>query len=215
MEAWQETEADDRKRVRNALRSSGCEVEDIYELLMRRGGGISQETIAALREILPDLKANRIKEGVVRALSVRQALSAGPALVDEFRALGPADAYRNKFELHLHWAIGNALAEVADDSLFEELVSLLTDRQYGRAREMLALALTRMRSRREDAIQVLLECLDDEQVRAHTIDALGRLKAINSIPKIEVYLHSSSRLIRSEAKKALRKLNKISSQTHT
>ena len=208
MQAWEETEIEDRKRVQTALYSSGCDVDDVYELVNRRGGASYQSAIPALVEILPTLKANRIKEGVVRALGVRQAVSAGPALVREFKTLGPADSYSNRFELHLHWAIGNSLSEVADDSLFQEIVDLVEDLRYGRAREMLAYALTRMRSRRDDAVQVLVGCLSDGDLCAHAIDALAKLKAVEARPEIEKYLKSSERLVRSEAKKALRKLQK-------
>ncbi len=211
MEEWQNTEDEDRNRVREALSSKDCGTDDVYDLVNRPGGASYRSAIPALIDILPTLRNNRIKEGVVRALGVRQALSAGPVLIEEFKSLGEADAYSNRFEFYLHWAIGNSLAEVAGDSLFEEISDLIRDRRNGRAREMLTLALSRMQSRRSDALQVLVECLGDGDLCAHAIDALARLKATEALPEIETYLDSPDKLIRSEAKKAVKKLRKLAS----
>jgi hypothetical protein len=53
-----------------------------------------------------------IKEGIIRALTARQARGVADGwLIAEFRRLGPADG---DTALSLKWAIGNALSVVAD-----------------------------------------------------------------------------------------------------
>ena len=73
---------------------------------------------------------------------------------------------------------------------------------------MLAYALSRMRSRRDEAVQVLVRCLGDEDICTHAIDALARTKAVEAIPDIEAHVDSPNRLVRSEARKAVKKLRK-------
>lgn len=212
MKDWQATEADDLRVVQEILLSADCGTTDIYDLVNRRGGKSYKSAIPSLIEVLPRLGPNRIKEGVVRALGVREARNAGPALVREFKAMGPADSYSSEFDFLLHWAIGNALAAVAEDTLFDDLASLLQERSYGRAREMIALGLGQMRSRRQDAIQALRDRLAEGDLHAHVIDALSKLRATEALPDIQPLTESSNRLVRSEAKKAIRRLQKLATE---
>lgn len=184
--------------VVSALAQAGIAAKSVYDLVNSREP--YPEAIAVLIEMLPVVQHRIIKEGVVRALTVKEAkpIAARP-LLDEFRKAEPeADM--------LKWAIANALTVVADDRVFDDIVELLRDKSHGHTREMLAWSLGNMRDPR--AVDVLVEMLDDEEVAGHAIYALGKLKAKSARAKIERFLDHPKTWFRNEAKKALRKIDK-------
>lgn len=99
------------------------------------------------------------------------------------------------------WAVGNALAAVADDAVLDDVVELSRDHSDGRDRQMLVLALARMKDPR--VVGVLTELLDDDEVVGHAVMALGRLKATEAWPAIERCLEHPQGWVREEARKAL------------
>jgi hypothetical protein len=125
---------------------------------------------------LPRARTPLIKERIVRSLTAEKA--ATPAalkpLVDEFRA---AD------DEQLKWAIGNALATLADASIADELIELAADRRHGKSREMLMDALARTKDER--ALDLLLQLLEDDDVAGHAISALRRLGPKSSLPYLK------------------------------
>jgi HEAT repeat protein len=156
--------------------------------------------IPILLRWLPRVDNLRIKEAIVRSLSVPWAKpTAAPALVDAFRQ-APDDPPG------LKWAIGNALSIVADDSVFQDIVALVRDKRHGPGREMVVEALANMRN--PQAVDVLCELLADEEVAAHAVVALGKLKAARARPQIEPFLNHSEGWVRKEAKRALAKIDK-------
>ena len=147
---------------------------------------------------VPAVDRAKFREGLVRALSVKEARGvAGPALVREFYRPGASADYR--------WVVGNALEVVADGSVFPDLVGLVRDQTFGRDRQMAVLALARIKD--PQAIEVLVELLDDEDVAGHAVMALGRLKARPARSAIERRLDDSRPWVRKEVKKALLKID--------
>ena len=147
-------------------------------------------------------RGNRTKEGLVRALTVKDARGiAENALLDEFEKI-PTDAAPN--QQLLKWAIGNALSVVATEKTFERVAGLLRDRQHGKSREMLAIALANMKSPR--VVDTLIELLNDDEVAGHALMALGKLNAQKARPFIEPFLNHAKTWVRKEASKALAKL---------
>jgi hypothetical protein len=76
---------------------------------------------------VPDADRPKVREGLVRALSVPTARPAtAPVLiVSEFRKAHGPDGRG------LGWVVGNALSVVADDSVFDEIAALVGDHSYG------------------------------------------------------------------------------------
>lgn len=181
------------------LVNAGFPVESVWDLFNKRLN--YREAIPILLEWLPKISNQGAKEGIVRALSVKWAKpDAAPLLVREFhRVEEPSGG-------SLRWAIGNALEVVADDTVFDDLVEIVQDSSYGRARQMIAVALGKMKDPR--AVDVLLGLLDDEEVTGHAIMALGRLGAQEARPAIEGCLSHPKPWVRKEAKKALAKIDK-------
>jgi HEAT repeat protein len=156
--------------------------------------------IPILLRWLPRVDNLRIKEAIVRSLSVPWAKPvAVPALVDAFRQAPDNPP-------GLKDAIGNALSIVADDSVFQDIVALARDKRHGQARVMVVEALANMRD--PQAVDVLCELLADEEVAAHAVVALGKLKAARARPQIEPFLNHSEGWVRKEAKRALAKIDK-------
>ena len=178
----------------NELAATGFRVNSLVEL--REGGANYGTAVPILLQWLPRMSDRHAKEDIVRTLSVPWAKpAAAPALIEEFKA-----AIDPRSE-GLGWTIANGLAVVADDSVFEELLHLAQDKQYGKAREMLVLALGNMKNPR--AVTALMNLLDDEQVVGYAVMALGRLKAPAARGRLQELTQHTTEWVREEARKAL------------
>lgn len=189
------------QRIAAELRAVGIKVDGVYDLVNSRRS--YKEAIPVLVELLPTVQDTRIKEGVVRALAVKEAVGedVARAMIREFEAIDPSGP---PVEQGLKWAIANTLSVVARDPVFEEVAALARDQRHGKAREMLAEALARMKDPR--AVEVLVELLDDDEVVGHAVVALGKLKARAARPAIERFLDNPKAWIRKEAERALAKI---------
>ena len=174
----------DEAEVRAALRAAGIADEDfgffasrdIPEAGIRAPRFDFEAAVPVLVEWLPRAKTALVKERIVRSLTGEKAATpmALRPLVEEF--------WRAE-EHGLKWAIGNALATLADDSIADDLIELARDTRHGRAREMLMDALARTKDRR--ALGTLVELVDDEDVGGHAISALRSLGPKSSLPYLD------------------------------
>jgi hypothetical protein len=141
-----------------------------------------------------------LSETFTRALTDRAARGvAAPALLRRFRADFPGPNHR--------WVIGAALDTVADAAVIDEMLDLAADARYGRDRQEVLHALGRLaksRGYRDRAIAVLVGALNEEDVAAHAIVALTRLRAVEAVPDIERYLTAGPPIARKEARRALK-----------
>jgi HEAT repeat protein len=174
----------EEEELRAALRAAGIRdddfgffaARDIPEAGIRAPRFDFEAAAPVLVDWLPRVKTALVKERIVRSLTgekVATPLALEP-LVAEFRR---ADDHG------LKWAIGNALATLADDSIADELVELAQDRRHGSSREMLMDALARTKDER--ALGALVELVDDDEVAGHAISALRRLGPKSSLPYLE------------------------------
>ena len=180
------------------LADAGYKVNSLSELVTLFP---CKEVIPILLKWLPTLQRRDTKESVVRALSVPWAkpIAAKP-LIAEFLKAPESEM------LGLKWAIGNALEVLADDSFFEDIRELVLDRRHGRSREMLVLALGKMKNPK--AADLLIDLLGDDEVAVNAIMALRKLNAKKALPFIERFANHPKAWIRQEAKKAIIKLQK-------
>lgn len=187
------------------LSAAGFPVEWVADLFNLRLD--YKDAIPILLRWLPKVTNDDVKQDIVRALSVKWAKSwAARPLLEEFRVA------QDPIGMGLKWAIANALEVVADDSVFDEIVELVRDKQHGRAREMLAMALGNMRDPR--AVDVLIQLLDDDEVAAHAIAGIKKLKAARARPYVELLLNHPKPLVRAEARRTLSKLDKVAQGKH-
>jgi HEAT repeat protein len=174
----------DEEELGAALRAAGIRdddfgffaARDIPEAGLRAPRFDFEAATPVLVDWLPRVKTTLVKERIVRSLTGEKAATplALEPLVAEFRR---ADDHG------LKWAIGNALATLADDSIADELVALARDRRHGSSREMLMDALARTKDER--ALGALVELVDDDDVAGHAISALRRLGPKSSLPYLE------------------------------
>ena len=181
--------------ILNDLAAMGLHVRSLSDLVTAKMEYAT--AIPLLVDWLDRVENQDVKLAIIQCLSVRAARSiAGPALIRGFKSL---DGWMAK------WTAGNALSVVADDSVFEEVAALALDKSYGRAREMLAVALGNMRDPR--AVDVLMRLLEDEEISGHAIMALGKLKASEARDAVLRFLDSPKAWVRKEAKKALKRID--------
>lgn len=180
------------------LKQIGYEVQSLDAL--RRTKKNYKSAIPVLLRWLPRIENSKLKQSIVRTLSVPWANpEAIVPLINEFKKTPNSDE-----KAGLKWAIGNALAVIADDSILDEIISLSQDKEHGKAREMVVLSLSNMKDDR--AVDVLVDLLNDDQVCGHAIMALGKLRASKVYPKIEMFLNHPKKWISEEARKALVKI---------
>ncbi len=178
------------------LKQAGYPVESLDEL--RTSGAPYKSAIPILLRWLPSISDERVKESVVRTLSVPWAKpAAAMPLIAEFLA-APESAEG------LKWAIGNALEVVGDDSVFDRLAELAANSRHGRARQMIVLSLGKMKDPR--AFDILVDLLADDEVSGHALMALVKLDAQRARPHIERFANDPRAWVRKRCIQALSKL---------
>ncbi len=105
---------------------------------LRTSGLRYREAVPVLLSGLQRVTDQKVKGEIVRALSVPWAkpIATGP-LIEQFRQV------HDDTGMGLRWTVGNALEVVWDDARFDELVALVRDESFGKAREMVVLGLGR------------------------------------------------------------------------
>lgn len=183
------------------LHRSGIMVDDLWELVnskveYRAAIPVLIDWLQDVDERVPLESRRQVREGLIRALSVPAARPiAARILIGEFRRT-PDTAGSG-----LGWVIGNALSVTADDSVFDEIAPLAADRSYGKARQMIVLGLAKSKDAR--VVPLLVGLLNDDDVVAHAVMALRKLRPPGVRPAIERLLDHPQTLVRREAKKAL------------
>jgi len=150
---------------------------------------------------LPERDRLYLWDTLAQALTVRVARPiAGPALVRLFREPRLPEAYK--------WTVGNALDQVADASLLDDLIALTNERSFGSGRKMVVHALGRVGKgrRREEVIDVLIGVLDDDSVVAFAIMALTKLHATRAVDQIAQHVDSPIPIAKKVARAAVAKL---------
>lgn len=182
------------------LAGVGFEVGSLADL--RRSGVRYRGAIPVLVDWLGRASDPKVKGELVRALSVPWAKPvATQPLIDEFRAV---DAEVDPTGTGLRWTIGNALEVLFDDVDFDAFVELAVDERYGKARQMVVLGLAR--SKKPQAVDVLLGLVEDPDVDGQAVKALAKLGAPAARPAFESKLGDSRAWVRSAARKGLKRL---------
>lgn len=176
------------------LAQAGYKISSIADL--RRSGLRYRDAIPILLSALSAVSDHKTLMEIIRALGVPWAKpEATSPLIELFQQVDDSTG------LGLRWAIGNALEVVWDDVDFDRLVALILEQSYGRAREMLVLGLGR--SKRPEAVGLLIELLADYEVSGHAVKALRRIKPPEARSGLEKMLSDDRAWVRKEAEQAL------------
>lgn len=81
------------------------------------------------------------------------------------------------------WAVGNALYIIDDKKSYSAILEICKMSRHGAARQMIMGTLARMRT--DEAYECLIQCLQDNNLKAHAIEALGRFGRVDAIEVIE------------------------------
>lgn len=151
--------------------------------------------------LLPEMRHPRIKEGIARALTVKEAAAVTPELIREFKRVES----RTPQEESAKWAIGNAIATTARESDIPDVIELMADTRHGIARAMLPLALGRTKTHKKQAIATLLSALNDELV-PQAARMLAKMGVTEAVAPLQRLLLHQNRDIQIAARKALKRL---------
>lgn len=189
--------AEDEKPLVEDLKKAGLNITSSWDLVNTTSS--YKPAIPILLEHLSKPYHLKNKEGIVRALAVKEAIGkAGPVLIAEYnRTL--------KDNTLLRWAIGNTIYTTITENDVESILSIVQDKTNGMSRQMFVAALGKVES--EKAENVLINLLDDEEITPHALEALGRMKSSKAREKITMLTNHPKALIRKEALKALKKVS--------
>lgn len=188
---------DEANKVKSELAKVGITINEIYDLV-----NSSKPYPAAVPVLLDLLKKGieniGIKEGVIRALAVKEAVGiASQVLLEEYSKI-PKD------KSLLRWTIGNTIYTTIKEDDVERILPIVQDKRNGMSRQMFIAALGKVTSKKAEDTLIML--LDDDEVAAQAIEALGKLKSKKSKAKILTLTSHPNALIKKEAKKALKKI---------
>lgn len=175
------------------LRALGLDVEHVQDLYLKRMN--YTPAIPALVSWIPRVRDPTVKEMLVRAVTDRAGRGiAGPTLIQAFETAEGSWS-------DLPWAIGNAIDAVADDSMLEDMIRLARNREYGRAREMIVMGLARLR--RPEAVQALIELVDDPDVGGHAVKALAKRQPPEAREILEHFIDDDRGWVKQAARRGI------------
>lgn len=184
---------EDKLKIKNGLQQHGYLINNINELLNLSHN--ERELVPYLLELLDSLPDERDKEFIVRCLGVKGFSEAIPKLLTEFER-----AKKN----HYRWAIANSINIIHSMTIEKELIKLSLNKKYGTGRQMLVLSLGEYHS--DLTINCLVHLLNDEEVRGHALQSLGKCGNLKVLPIVETYCHSNNHWIKKEAIRAVKKI---------
>ncbi len=197
--------AEENQKICHDLSQLGIELNSIYDLLK----WTDQEYwdgIPILIEWLDKVETNRIREGIVRSLTLRKApKEVIDAIIYHFRKYAKSSNYKPL----TGWAFGNAIGEVATSKQLEEVISLVEDETLEDARQMMVIGLGKIgKKAATHTFPVLVKLLEEPGVQGHAIAALGYLGDVRAIEYVPPFLEHKMKWIAKEAAKTIRKLEK-------
>ena len=114
------------------------------------------------------------------------------------------DYYSNNPDID-KWAIGDRLYQIRSKKYIDDYLKIISNPSYGQDRQMIVLLLGKLKE--ESAIPILIDLLEDEEVRLQAICALGQFKREEFRCYFERFQNSTHSGWRKYAKTALKKLN--------
>jgi len=192
----------DDKKITKRLSRIGIEVNSIFDLV-----NTSQSYSKAIPELVEivgaDFENIWIREGVVRALAVKEAKGLANGVL--LKIYEETSVEFNSFR----WAIGNTFSIIMLKKDIPEVLEIVKNKENKTSRQMFVSALGKFKGVQE-VEDTLLDLLDDEEVIIHVISALRKIASDSAYSKIEkLAVFSERSVVRKEARKYLDKMNNI------
>ena len=186
---------ENKAMIITGLRKRGYSINSINDLM--RLSSKERKLIPFLTGLLERFTDENDKEFIVRCLGVKGFREIISKLLEEFKT-AKGNSYR--------WAIVNSINIIHDMTIEQELIALSENKKYGTGRQMLVLSLGCYKT--DSSIKCLRDLLQDEEVRGHSLRALGKCGNSEVLPDIEKYCDSDNRWIRKEALNAADKIRR-------
>ncbi|MBB1195893.1 HEAT repeat domain-containing protein [Curtobacterium flaccumfaciens] len=188
-------EAAEQSAILADLRALGYDFSNLSAFA--QSGSRYKDAVPTLLEWLRKARTPMMQRAVARTLTNPSAKGAAmPALVEAFRNFTD--------EADTRWAVGNSIEAAYVETYFDDVAALALDPQYGRARQMVALALGK--SKRPEAVDVLLQLMDDHDISGHAVFALSKRPNPRARAAFEEKLTDDRPWVRKKAALGLRKI---------
>lgn len=115
------------------------------------------------------------------------------------------DYYSEKTEDLTRWFISDCIYQIRARNFVKEYLDIVSSRKFGQNRQMIVLLLGKLKE--ESAVPVLIDLLEDEDVRLHAICALGQFKREEFRCYFERFQDSAHPGWRKYASSAIKKLD--------
>lgn len=176
------------------LTAIGYASESINDLL-HRYAPLPGKLVQYLVDSLPQLESPALQESVVRALG---------AAGESFRSSVLITLFESTNRESLRWAIANTFAELRPLDARRWLISALQEHSYGKAREMLTLAVART-SPPLEANPVLVRLL--QEMPGHAAMGLAESGTVQELAALKERLGSARGWVARELRRAIKAIN--------
>jgi len=192
-QAFEEELTREEKPLLEDLSKVGLRLSSVYDLVNTKEH--YPEAIDSLVDHLSKDYHEKIKEGIIRALAVKEAAGkATPTLVAEYHKLP-------KEKQNLRWIIGNTVYNTISAADVNEILKIVLDKRNGYSRRPFVLALGKTKS--DDVETALISLLDDDEVVLQALGALQKFKSPGVKSKVAELVDHPNVQVRKLAKKLL------------
>ncbi len=186
-------------QIQSALSAVGVHIDNIYDLV--NTSAPYPEAVPILIKLLSEgVGSQREREGIIRALAVKQAKGkANAVLMEEF--------FKSKNEpMYYRWAIGSTIYTIVEKNDLKNIMEIVLNKEHGMARQMFVLSLGKIKS--VESEKTLVTLLTDGDVAGHALSALGKNNLLLAAAKIQELdlISNPFVLVRKESKKILNKI---------
>lgn len=178
-----------------ALRKTGVEVERLDQLGERH----NDRTADVIRRWATDEDYTPLRWDVIATLGESWASVMAHKLESMLRV------FIKRGDVDTAWFVGCAIQQQAKYLGASQLIPVVQNQSYGRARIPVVLGLATVPDK-DAALDALLPLLADESMRAAAIEALGKLGVADAAAAIRPYLTSSDGFVRAKSIAAINRL---------
>jgi HEAT repeat protein len=176
----------------------GIEAMSVYDLVNSQKS--YPQAVPVLIEALERGFHSIITEGIVRSLT--DPAAKGVAVDPLLRVFLSTKGHSGP-DSSLKWAIGNAMLAAGTPKDYDKIVTIVKDKKHGSSRQNFVVWLGKAKKRRWDSIPVLRSLLKQDDVVAHALIAIRKLKLTELRKAVKQLTTHERPLVRREAAKAL------------